>query len=448
MADELSFQKSISPIQELEILKLREEIHGARELKAAEIQKTLAEAEKVRAEASGTQQTFQNLWKRPSSWAAILPGLAAILTAGYGAYNGYFAAYFDTQKESLNAKVEVIKADTIKLEAKKELLEGQLQLKQERLKDETERLELKRKEFETQRKDYDRQLVDLKTETQRLNQERKQLAVQLPLENLLGNEIKAESAFNENYTSILNALKNDKDKDSASTNTALVAAQAEKAKSPTVKALLYRTLHLANNDKESLENLKKILNAHWRDMERIGQVFYLEVEWPKEVRNQLFAMLVLIFEKAVNEKSKFTFRLAEALQSLCGWKCNAINDDSIKLRVMTLARDAIVSAKVVEFHERQYALSIIYQINELVGRLLFAQAWQLDKSSQITDANAKRFFDETKSANNSAANQPKSFDKSAWLSWLAQNKSKLDVVLRESANQWPTSLVEDEKAEK
>jgi hypothetical protein len=424
---------------ELDLVKLRDEILHTRELKSAEAQKAFAEAEKIKADALGTKESLVKVWKKPTAWAAILPGLAALLTAGYGAYNGYFAAYFDTQKELLNAKVEVLKADTSKLEAQKTLLEGQLQLKQDRLHDEKERLDRKREEFVKEKETYDKQIADLRSEAAQLAKRSKQLPVEVPLNALLSSEdYKAESGLNENYLSILSGLKNDTDVDSKRANASLVLTRADAAKSPVVQALLYRTVYLATDDTAALDSMKKTIANRWADMERPHDIFPYGIEWPKGTRKDLFVLMADVITKAnAQGKIRLMFSSAQALYNLCGWKCQNIGDDAIKLNAATHARNALIAGNSTDYYEIQYSNQLIFEINPFAGRLVFAKLWQNDKLNRIDESAAKRFFEEYKDDTVDMKNRPTSLDKAAWLKWLEQNKAKFETVWQKPAEAWP-----------
>ncbi len=452
----------------LELVKLRDEILHERELKSAGVKKALAEAEKIRADAHGTKDSLVHLWKKPTAWAAILPGLAALLTASYGAYNGYFTKYFDTQKELLDAKVEMLKADTTKLEAQKMLLEGQLQLKQDRLKDEQERLDRKREEFakekaiydkhiadlqsekaafdkqiadlQSEKATYNKQIANLQTEAAQLAQRSKRLPVELPLNALLSADVRnAEFGLNENYQLILNGLKNDPDAESMRENAALVSASAATVKSPMVQALLYRTVYIATGDKAALANMKSIVVNRWTEMARLDPIFFYDGgAWPDDVRRDLFSLMLGIAAEAnVRRKIQAMFSAVKALSYLCGWRCLGVGDSTLKLKAATQARDALVAGNPMDSYEADYSNLLIFDINPFAGRLVFAKLWKDDKISRFPDHVVKEILGDRDLPD--GKNRPASADKAAWLKWLEQNKAKFDIVWQQPAEAWPKS---------
>jgi hypothetical protein len=426
--------------EQLELVKLRDEILAARALKAAEAQKAQAETVKINADARGAQEALVKLWKKPTAWAAILPGLAALLTAGYGAYNGYFAAYFDTQKELLNAKVEMLKADTTKLEATKMVLEGELQLKRERLSDQQELVNRKREEFTKEKAIYDKEIADLQSRAAQLTKRSKQLPVEVPLNALLSSDdFKAEYGGNENYGSILIGLKNDTDQESKRENAALVSARAAAAKSPLVQALLYRTVYLAADDTAALQNMKNVITNRWHDIARPHDIFQYDVKWPKDVRRDLFVLMADVVTKAnAQGKNRVTFSAVQALYNLCGWRCRDVDDHAIKLNAATQARNALLASNSTDYYEIQYSQLFLFEINPFAGRLFFAKLWKDDQLNRIDESQAKNFLESRPEIPDDEKSRPASSDKATWLKWLEQNQAKLEVVSQQPAETWPS----------
>jgi hypothetical protein len=116
----------------------------ANEKLRAEIAKTLAEADKLRAEAHNAGEAWNKLWRRPAAWAAILPGIAAIAAALWQLGAGFLEAEkrdIEARVKELTAERTLLKGEVTQLEVRREKLENEQGLKREALTLQNEKLQ-------------------------------------------------------------------------------------------------------------------------------------------------------------------------------------------------------------------------------------------------------------------------------------------------------------------
>jgi len=277
----------------------------------AEIKRIEAEALKLKVDATNPNQQWRRIWGKPGAIGVLLPGLAAIGTAYYAIDSGFI----DAQREHLAATSERHSAEVTKLEAKEVALKSQLssqetlqeakrvkltaeiiifdndqkkfskrkiEFNKERTKLEGEaahpkttnfNLSSDNKKLENDVKNNREQVAQLKEERERLNKNLKNLIskvaalennlqtspVRITIDNILNKESDADLSFNAYYKLLLATLKKHPIKD----NITIITNAVKRAKTPEVKALLYRTLYLALNEKNYLNKFIQISKTNW-----------------------------------------------------------------------------------------------------------------------------------------------------------------------------------------
>lgn len=430
--------------------------------KAAEIQKTLAEAEKLRAEAGDTQAPWKHLWQRPAAWAALLPGLATIGTAFYAINNGFLDARQETikaedkiviaKRSELNAEVTKLQAEKALLEAQKTSLQGSidsdrklLELKNEILRTDQADFTKRKTVFEDEKSKLAEQISSLTKQRDTLDNAVKQAAITVPLDAIFSDERKAWEGYNANYSAILQALK----RAPTSENIAIVSGRLDRAQTAPVKALLYRTLYLATGNADYFEKLMEIPKSSWKDAPRgFWEIFAgYDIEWSDPDRVTLFRLLTEVFHAATSAGSFQTATyISDAVLRLCEWKCSNAIDQESKLTAATYARNNVVAFKSDGYFERRYPLRLIYWVNQHAGRLLLAHLWRDDNGEQITSRDSTLFLESRRQDGRgedpapALVDQPKSGDKAVWLAWLDGHKADLDAVLALPASKWPGAM--------
>ena len=442
----------------------------AQDLRAAEIEKTLAEAEKLRAEAIGARQTWRKFWHSPvavgTAVAALLPILATAVTAIY-AYN---SGLLDARQKELEAQRASLKAEVTQLEAQKTLLEAQktklegtfdaekklqeaqrehLTSQNEGLKRDEEDFKKRKSEFDAEKALVKQQIESLTSERDRLKNEVKQAALAVPLNSLLANERDAASYFNANYTAILEVLK----RDPSEANRTVVLEAVERAKSWAIKAHLQRVLYLGTRDRRFLESLATMINSHWADADfsffSSFSVFSLPAPWTDDDRAFLINTLADILPRALKDnKIDSASYIASTLAVLCGCEKRAPE-------LAMLARTIVFAAGSDNFTRAYSPMSLIFRLNPFAGQLIFARAWSLGAphdAARFSDS-ARYFirgqydFATSSTMPDASVDQPASVNKTDWETWLSYHEDDVKIVVNEDASKWPVGKSRSTRAQ-
>ena len=462
----------------------------------AEVAKLKAETEKLKSESAAAIAPWWDVWRRPGAIGSMLTGLAAVGTAAYAIGNGFL----DAKKAELEARVVLLQAKETSLKATNDVEQKLITVRKENLevenqlleKDETslksERAEFikNQNEFATQKSKIERENADLIKNNAGLSKENEKLqrsameleakvsgldldrrklsktvdelnkradnlqeqirrsALQVPLDNVLNDEKASALQFNNNYTAILAALKqDDKSPEEKVGDIAFVEAGIEKAQTASVKANLYRALYLATGDARYLSALTAIATSEWPSVDMFfWDILSSSVDWPLTARISLFGTLTEILGKMVaKNKHDPALDVARVMSDLCRWSCADKLNSEIAQQAMVMARNALIGADPSVKYRRNYALSLINMTNPFAARLLLADIWRREPNSEW-GAYAKSYLQIPNGlqAGNEPLpkpDQPVSESRQAWLDWLARHSNELEAVLHQPVTQWP-----------
>jgi hypothetical protein len=422
----------------------------------AEIAKTLAEADKLKAEAHNA--AWKSLWRQPGSWAAILTAIAAIVAALWQLGAGYLEAHkteiaaqvkeLDAQRTLLKGEIAQLDAQRLKLESEYGVKRDQLTLQNDKLQYEQTKLKDQQEQFKLQKDTLLKERDALAAQVQSLTHEAADLKetlrlapLKIPLETIVNNRDFSQIALRSQYETILAVLREDSAEEHRDILERLISTNIR----PSAKAYLRKTMYQAWQKKADIDALITILrNGSDADY----SLFYVvqdDGNWPpNDVRKAIFLALSETLGKAKAPTSAY---VAAAMTGVCRFTlCDITKDDWYKPALA--ARDALVAIDPVFkidairlFEAWLGTLQLIQIFNPHAALLLLADSCVSGRfSSQIYCLQSLSDFKGSRWVDYDDPSVPRQTDMVLWRQWLKSRQTELEAVLTRPANEWPQRL--------
>jgi hypothetical protein len=431
---------------DLELAKLR-----------AEIAKTLAEAEKLKAETRSSNETWNRLWRKPAAWAAILPGIAAIAAALWQLGAGVLETKqreIAAQVKELDATRTLLKGDVAQLEAQKWRMEGEQGIRKDRLALQNEELELEQKKFATTQMEFEARKAEFEGRRDSLMKEKDTLQANVQSLKQQMSDLSDRVEVAAVVVPLKNILANPEDK-SMKAGYSMIADAIRRAPLPKYRTALQDELKNASS-KETRLQIKRLLLIGWHQQSDFDDLLKLFRNEPPELFIDAFApqdwewvppggreLLFVLFSDALDDSSP-SEELIATLTSLCKDGCR-LNPKSWQNPV-TKARNIIVKISMTR-RIMSLTLGLISDFHPYAARLLFSKYVQAATSPSrqqgwgvifdlLDDMNGMKV-----SGHNFALLDEKgpsvNIDDKARQNWLASHADDLKLVVSEPASKWP-----------
>ena len=419
-----SADKSQLELKELEKQKLE-----------AELRQILAAAEREIAE---TQLLIKKWWEKPTWWGAIIPGAAAVATAVYA----YVNLSGEVEKRRQETRENKLAADSRNAEADLKFQTFELQEKKRGLQVETQKVEQEKQRVDEQLKALDaeksqreKEVADLKATVGKLKLERDSIPVKNVLDTILADEENHRLSFDQVYEIIVSSLKATGRDDIRLS----VVQAAQRATSPSVKALLHRSAYWGTKNRADFKSFLAIATSTKEPNQFFWDIYGDSRSirsWDAEdhivMAHFLANELVIRFSRT----SKRDDRILSALHShLYGFDQAEFRNLTI-LKVLTIARNWIMQPS--QSKEDFPLIQFIYQCNPYAGQLLLANLLADGDDNFRKEIESSLGYIFEPSADRGLSKLPSVGDQKSWDKWLVDHDKDLLIVLKKDAGDWPT----------